>query len=238
MHINTVIMKAVSCPPWFQTVQRNNLEAQCNKMKVNTQRISACEELFLWWPTQIGANVLQWMNVKGSNKKEQNMHILFEVVPIIAQWWRLRNFDFSAKIFSIYLTFVSRCINTHTHTPWGDCCELVQYKQNRTELNKMIMWYIKEKENNTWDKILSACCLPETACSIAQHLGCMDVELAVIMVIWGGVPVRVGYDDTIGQNGQGILDDWHLQCITWWQVPKHTCIWMCSENKKHYPIYV
>lgn len=116
MHINTVIMKAVSCPPWFQTVQRNNLEAQCTKTKVNTQRISASEELFLWWPTQIGANVLQWMNVKGSNKKEQNMHILFEVVPIIAQWWRLRNFDFSAKIFSIYLTFVSRCINTHTHT--------------------------------------------------------------------------------------------------------------------------
>lgn len=56
--------------------------------------------------------------------------------------------------------------------------------------------------------------LPEAACSIAQHLGGVKVELAVIMVIGGGVPVRVGYDDAIGQNSQSVLDDWHLQCIT------------------------
>lgn len=56
--------------------------------------------------------------------------------------------------------------------------------------------------------------LPEAACSISQHLGGMKVELAVVMVIGGGVPVGVGYDDAIGQNGQGILDDWHLQSVT------------------------
>lgn len=52
--------------------------------------------------------------------------------------------------------------------------------------------------------------LPEAACSIAQHLGGVEVELAVIMVVGGGVPGRVGYDDAIGQDSQSILDDWHL----------------------------
>lgn len=33
------------------------------------------------------------------------------------------------------------------------------------------------------------------------------MELAVVMVIGGGVPVRVGYDDAIGENGQSVLDD-------------------------------
>ena len=56
--------------------------------------------------------------------------------------------------------------------------------------------------------------LPETACSIAQHLGGMKMELVVVMVIRGGVPVGVRYDDAIGQNRQSILDDWHLQSIT------------------------
>lgn len=56
--------------------------------------------------------------------------------------------------------------------------------------------------------------LPEAACSIAQHLGGMKVELAVVMVIGGGVPVGVGYDDAIGQNSQRVLDDWHLQGVT------------------------
>ena len=55
---------------------------------------------------------------------------------------------------------------------------------------------------------------PEAACSVAQHLGGMNVELAVLMVIGRGVPVRVGYDDTVGQNSQRVLDDWHLQSIT------------------------
>lgn len=233
MHINTVIMKAVSCPPWFQTVQRNNLEAQCTKTKVNTQRIPASGGV-----VSMVTNT-NWCKCASVNEREREQQKRTKYAYTV---WSCAYNRTVVKIKKLWFfckkPFVSRCINTHTHTPWGDCCELVQYKQNRTELNKMIMWYIKEEENNTWDKILSACCLPETACSIAQHLGCMDVELAVIMVIWGGVPVRVGYDDTIGQNGQGILDDWHLQCITWWQVPKHTCIWMCSENKKHYPIYV
>lgn len=58
------------------------------------------------------------------------------------------------------------------------------------------------------------CVLPEAACSVAQHLGGMKVELAVIMVIRGGVPVRVGYNDAIGQNSQSVLDDWHLQSVT------------------------
>lgn len=31
--------------------------------------------------------------------------------------------------------------------------------------------------------------LPEAACSVAQHLGGMEVELAVIVVSGGGVPV-------------------------------------------------
>lgn len=56
--------------------------------------------------------------------------------------------------------------------------------------------------------------LPEAACSIAQHLGGMEVKLSVIMVIRGGVPARVGYDDTIGQNSQGVLNDWHLESVT------------------------
>lgn len=49
----------------------------------------------------------------------------------------------------------------------------------------------------------------------------MEVDFAILVVIGGGVPVRLGYDDTVGQNGQGVLDDWHLQGITWRQVPQH-----------------
>lgn len=56
--------------------------------------------------------------------------------------------------------------------------------------------------------------LPEAARCIAEHLGRMEVDFAILVVIGGGVPVRLGYDDTVGQNGQGILDDWHLQGIT------------------------
>lgn len=56
--------------------------------------------------------------------------------------------------------------------------------------------------------------LPEAACSVAQHLRGMKMELAVVMVIGGGVPVRVGYDDTVGEDGQGVLDDRHLQSVT------------------------
>lgn len=56
--------------------------------------------------------------------------------------------------------------------------------------------------------------LPEAACGITQHLGGMEVELPVIVVIRGRVPVRVGDNDTVGQNSQSILNDWHLQSIT------------------------
>jgi len=55
--------------------------------------------------------------------------------------------------------------------------------------------------------------LPEAACSIAQHLRGVKMELAVVMVIGGGVPVGVGDDDAVGQHGQGVLDDRHLQSI-------------------------
>lgn len=55
--------------------------------------------------------------------------------------------------------------------------------------------------------------VPEAACSVAQHLGGVEVELAVVMVIGGGVPVGVGYDDAVGQDGQGVLDDRHLQSV-------------------------
>lgn len=56
--------------------------------------------------------------------------------------------------------------------------------------------------------------LPEAARRITEHLGRMEVDFAILVVIGGGVPVRLGYDDTVGQNGQGILDDWHLQGVT------------------------
>ena len=56
---------------------------------------------------------------------------------------------------------------------------------------------------------------PETASGVAKHLGSVCVLLAVVMEIVGGVPGGgVRDDDTIGQNGQGILDDWHLQGVT------------------------
>lgn len=74
--------------------------------------------------------------------------------------------------------------------------------------------------------------LPEAACSVAQHLGGVKVELAVIMVSGGGVPVWLWYDDTIGQNSQGVLDDWHLQSIAWWQVPEYTCTHTRTHRKK------
>lgn len=57
------------------------------------------------------------------------------------------------------------------------------------------------------------CLLPEAARCIAEHLGGMEVDFAILMVIGGGVPVGLGYDDTVGQYGQGVLDDWHLQGI-------------------------
>lgn len=99
-----------------------------------------------------------------------------------------------------------------TNTNWCKCASVNEREREQQKRTKYALYCIYYIYYIT--QYASACCLPETACSIAQHLGGMNVELAVIMVIWGGVPVRVGYDDTIGQNGQGILDDWHLQCIT------------------------
>lgn len=55
--------------------------------------------------------------------------------------------------------------------------------------------------------------LPEAARCIAEHLGGMEVDFAVLVVIGRGVPVGLGDDDTVGENGQGVLDDWHLQGI-------------------------
>lgn len=56
--------------------------------------------------------------------------------------------------------------------------------------------------------------LPEATGRIAQHLGSMKLELAVVMVIGGGVPVGVGDDDAVSQHSQRILDDWHLESVT------------------------
>lgn len=73
----------------------------------------------------------------------------------------------------------------------------------------------KGKVHIPYNESMCVCVLlPEAACSIAKHLGGVEVELAVVMVIGGRVPVRVWYDYAIGQNSQSILDDWHLQSIT------------------------
>ena len=61
---------------------------------------------------------------------------------------------------------------------------------------------------------------PEATRGVAQHLRGVEVELAVVMVIGGGVPSRVGDDDTVGQHGQGVLDDWHLQSVARRQIPQ------------------
>lgn len=82
--------------------------------------------------------------------------------------------------------------------------------------------------------VLKCLCLPEAACSVAQHLGGMKVELAVLMVIGGGVPIWLWYDDAIGQNSQCVLDDGHLQSITRWQVPEYTCTHMHTRKETHF----
>lgn len=64
---------------------------------------------------------------------------------------------------------------------------------------------------------------PEAAGGVAQHLGGVEVELAVVMVIGGGVPVGVGNDDAVGEHGQRVLDDGHLQGVARRKVPQHTC---------------
>ena len=76
------------------------------------------------------------------------------------------------------------------------------------------------------------CLLPEAARCIAEHLGGMEVDFAILVVIRGGVPVGLGYDDTVGQNGQGVLDDWHLQGIARRQVPQHTYAQTHRKNKQ------
>lgn len=65
---------------------------------------------------------------------------------------------------------------------------------------------------------------PEAAGGVAQHLGGVEVELAVVVVSGGGVPVGVGNDDAVGEHGQRVLDDWHLQGVARRKVPQHTCI--------------
>lgn len=65
------------------------------------------------------------------------------------------------------------------------------------------------------------CDSPEAASGIAEHLGGVQVQLAVLLM-GRGVPARVGDDDSVGQHGQGVLDNGHLQGITRRQVPQHT----------------
>lgn len=42
----------------------------------------------------------------------------------------------------------------------------------------------------------------------------MEEQLAVLLGVGGGVPARMGDDHSVGQHGQGILDDGHLQAVT------------------------
>lgn len=62
---------------------------------------------------------------------------------------------------------------------------------------KIIYLVINTRERKVGQKNIHCFFLPETAGSVAQHLGSMKVDLAVIMVIGGGVPVGVGYNDAI-----------------------------------------
>lgn len=39
------------------------------------------------------------------------------------------------------------------------------------------------------------------------------MQLAVLLRVGGGVPARVGDDDGVGQHGQSVLDDGHLQSV-------------------------
>lgn len=57
------------------------------------------------------------------------------------------------------------------------------------------------------------CLLPEAARCVAEHLGGMEVDFAILVVIGGGVPVGLGYDDAVGKDGQGVLDDRHFQGV-------------------------
>lgn len=41
--------------------------------------------------------------------------------------------------------------------------------------------------------------------------------------MWGCIPSRVGDDHGVGQHGQSILDDGHLQGVTRRQVPQNAC---------------
>lgn len=110
MHINTVIMKAVSCPPWFQTVQRNNLEAQCTKTKVNTQRIPASGGV-----VSMVTNT-NWCKCASVNEREREQQKRTKYAYTV---WSCAYNRTVVKIKKLWFfckkPFVSRCINTHTH---------------------------------------------------------------------------------------------------------------------------
>jgi len=77
---------------------------------------------------------------------------------------------------------------------------------------------------------------PEAASCVAEDLGGVEVHLAVLLRMRRRVPARVGDDHSVGQHGEGVLDDGHLQGVARRQVPQNTWGGGGETGCEHQPV--